>query len=539
MLTIEDLWILSGVLFLLLLGVTIWLVMMIILRQRVVLESDTTQNDLRSTIYGLKEELERCLETRAEYKSSSQQYQQAYENQRQMSTQLSQESAMLVERLKVCHDRVLQYEALDSKYETLKNRFEESRLELSTALSDTRSRLLERDKSYEKLKEAYHRKELKVDRLVAELSQVQSQGEVLKSELEGQERSHQEKIDQMDAHREQMRLEFSSLADKILKENSQEFAAQSSKNITEMINPMRDQFDDFKKQIHTLYLQESNERSMLQSEIKNIKEINLQMSQEANNLTNALKGESKTQGIWGEMILERVLENSGLKQGESYEREVALRHESDESLYRPDVIVYLPDNREVIVDAKTSLTAYERFVSSQSELSKQKFADQHIASMKKHIKELSAKDYTRLKGVKSLDFVFMFIPVESALLMAMEYDPNLFEYAFKKNIILVGPTTLMVALRAVENSWKYEHQRQNATKIATRAGLLFDKFVGFVESVEKLGKQINSVQKTYDETYNRLHMGSGSITSQFYKLEKLGAATSKKLPNHLLNELES
>jgi len=513
---------------------------MIIQRQRVVLESDTVQNDLRSTIYALKEELERCLEIRTEYKSSSQQYQQAYENQREMSTQLSQESAVLEEKLKVCQDRVLGYEALDSKYETLKSRFEESRLELSTALSDTRSRLLERDKSYEKLKEEYHAKELKIDRLLSELAHVQSQGEVLKSELESQERLHQEKREQMDAYKEQMRLEFSNLAETILKENSQEFATQSSKNIKEMIHPMQNQFDDFKKQIHTLYLQESNERSMLQSEIKNIKEINLQMSKEANNLTNALKGESKTQGIWGEMILERVLENSGLKQGESYEREVALRHESDESLYRPDVIVYLPDHREVIVDAKTSLTAYERFVASQSDdLSKQKFADQHIASMKKHIKDLSAKDYTRLKGINSLDFVFMFIPVESALLMAMEYDPNLLEYAFKKNIILVGPTTLMVALRAVENSWKYEHQRQNATKIATRAGLLFDKFVGFVESIEKLGKQMNSVQKSYDEAYNRLHMGSGSITSQFYKLEKLGAATSKKLPNHLLNELES
>ncbi|HHH37550.1 MAG TPA: DNA recombination protein RmuC, partial [Epsilonproteobacteria bacterium] len=274
------------------------------------------------------------------------------------------------------------------------------------------------------------------------------------------------------------------------------------------------------------------------SEIKQIKEINLQMSREANNLTNALKGESKTQGIWGEMILERVLENSGLKAGESYKREVSLEHESDNSRYRPDVIVYLPDRREIIIDAKTSLRAYEQYISTEREEQKQDFADQHLISIRKHIRELSDKDYTGLKGVETLDFIFMFVPVESALLMAMEHDAALFDFAFKKNVILVGPTTLMVALRAVENTWKQEQQQHNAQEIAKRAGLLFDKFVGFVESVNRLGKQINTIQKTYEETYGRLHTGSGSLTSQFQKLEKLGAAASKRLPEHVLREID-
>ena len=277
---------------------------------------------------------------------------------------------------------------------------------------------------------------------------------------------------------------------------------------------------------------------MLQAEIKSIKEINHKMSTDAKNLTKALKGESKTQGVWGEMILERVLENSGLREGEEYEREVSLRHESDNSRFRPDVIVHLPDTRDIIIDAKTSLSAYEKYTSAEDDEQKEMFAKEHLSSMKKHIKELSEKDYTSLKGVETLDFIFMFVPIESALLMALEYDSSLFDSAFKKNVILVGPTTLMVSLRAVENTWKYEHQQRNAQEIAKRAGLLYDKFVGFVESVDKLGKQIGTVQNTYEETFSKMHSGSGSVTSQFVKLEKLGAAASKNLPQHITRKLE-
>ena len=305
-----------------------------------------------------------------------------------------------------------------------------------------------------------------------------------------------------------------------------------------MITPIKEQFDAFKKQIHDVYVKETQERSMLQSEIKAIKEINHQMSNDAKNLTRALKGESKKQGIWGEMILESVLENSGLREGHEYEREASFIHEGDNNRYRPDVIVHLPDTREIIIDAKTSLTAYEQYINAEDEMSKSTFASLHVSSMKKHVDELSAKDYTKLKGVETLDFIFMFVPIESALLMAMEEDPTLFDYAFKKRVVLVGPTTLMVSLRAVENTWKYEHQQKNAQEIAKRAGLLFDKFVGFIESVEKLGKQIATAQKSYDEVFNRLHVGAGSITTQFQKLEKLGAATSKTLPEHIVRQIE-
>lgn len=363
-----------------------------------------------------------------------------------------------------------------------------------------------------------------------------NQNAVLQERIDGINEKNREKFELLEQSKEQMRLEFQELAQKILENNSQKFSLQNQENISKMIDPMREQFREFKKQIDDVYIKEAKDRSMLQAEIRSIKEINHQMSKDAKNLTKALKGESKKQGVWGEMVLESVLENSGLRLGKEYEREVSLEHESDGSRYRPDVVVHLPDNRDIIIDAKTSLTAYERYASAESEEQRDLFVIEHLSSMKKHIKELSNKDYTNLKGVKTLDFIFMFIPIESALLMAMEYDGLLFDHAFKRNVILVGPTTLMVSLRAVENSWKYERQQRNAQEIAKRAGLLFDKFAGFIESVEKLGNQITTVQKTYDETFSKLHSGSGSITSQFQKLQKLGAANSKNLPEHMLED---
>jgi len=365
-----------------------------------------------------------------------------------------------------------------------------------------------------------------------------NENSVLNERLNNLNKSHEEKIQLLEKSKEQMKLEFKELADKILENNSQKFSNQNQENISKMLDPMKEQFNNFKKQINDVYINEAKDRSALQAEIKSIKEINEQMSKDAKNLTNALKGESKTQGVWGEMILESVLENSGLKLGEQYEREVSLEHESDSSRFRPDVIVHLPNTRDIVIDAKNSLTAYEQYSSASTDEDRELFASQHVASMKKHIKELSQKDYTKLKGVETLDFIFMFVPIESALLMAMEYDSTLFDHAFKKNVILVGPTTLMVSLRAVENSWKYEDQKKNAQEIAKRAGLLYDKFVSFVESVEKLGKQIVTVQKTYDEAHSRMISGAGSITSQFNKLKKLGAATSKDLPEHINRAIE-
>ena len=392
--------------------------------------------------------------------------------------------------------------------------------------------------SVKSLKEALHVEVQNTQEKDELTNKLHNENSVLNERLNNIEKNYKEKIELLERNKEQMKLEFKELADKILENNSQKFSTQNQENMSKMLAPMKEQFNNFKKQINDVYINEAKDRSALQAEIKSIKEINTQMSNDAKNLTNALKGESKTQGVWGEMILESVLENSGLKLGEQYEREVSLEHESDGSRFRPDVIVHLPNTRDIVIDAKNSLTAYEQYSSATTDEERENFASLHVASMKKHIKELSEKDYTNLKGIETLDFIFMFVPVESALLMAMEYDSTLFDHAFKKNVILVGPTTLMVSLRAVENSWKYEDQKKNAQEIAKRAGLLYDKFVGFVESVDKLGKQIITVQSTYDDAFSKLSSGRGSITSQFDKLEKLGAATSKELPAHHKNQLE-
>ena len=361
---------------------------------------------------------------------------------------------------------------------------------------------------------------------------------VLKERIAGINEKNQEKFELLEKNKEQIKLEFKELAQNILETNSQKFSTQNQESLDKILSPIKEQFNEFKKQIDDVYIKEAKDRSMLQAEIKSIKEINHQMSQDAKNLTNALKGESKKQGIWGEMILHSVLQNSGLREGKEYQREITLEHESNPGRYRPDVIVHLPDKRDIIIDAKTSLRAYEQYVSSQNEQEQELFAKEHVVSVKTHIKELSDKDYANLKGVQTLDFIFMFMPIESALLMAMQRDTTLFDYAFKKGVLLVGPTTLMVSLRAIENTWKYEQQQKNAQEIAKRAGLLFDKFSTFIESVERLGRQITTVQKTYEETFSKMHSGVGSVTSQFIKLEKLGAATSKKLPEHIINIVE-
>ena len=426
-------------------------------------------------------------------------------------------------------------------FRNIKHKYDEAFFELKESYEAERqnsSELGQKNAILQERMRSFEQQSIRLEQLQKESSDFKSKIAQLETLLEKERQYANERLQLLEENKEHMKLEFKELADKILETNSQKFSTQNSENLIKMITPIKEQFDAFKKQIHDVYVKETQERSMLQSEIKAIKEINHQMSNDAKNLTRALKGESKKQGIWGEMILESVLENSGLREGHEYEREVSLEHESDGSRFRPDVIVHLPDTREIIIDAKTSLTAYEQYVNAVDEESRGVFASLHVSSMKKHVDELSAKDYTKLKGVATLDFIFMFVPIESALLMAMEQDATLFDYAFKKRVVLVGPTTLMVSLRAVENTWKYEHQQKNAQEIAKRAGLLFDKFAGFIESVEKLGKQLGVAQKSYEDVYGKLHGGAGSLTSQFQKLEKLGAATSKALPEHIIRQIE-
>ncbi len=357
----------------------------------------------------------------------------------------------------------------------------------------------------------------------------------LTTQLEEQNISMQEKVNILKNSEENLKVEFQNLATQILDKNSQKFAEQNSENLSLILNPMKQQISEFKKKVEDVYDKESKDRGALSAELKILKELNTKISQDAINLTNALKGQNKTQGSWGEMVLEKVLESSGLRKGEEYIREKSLSNEDGKN-YRPDVIVNLPNDRQVIIDAKTSLTAYEQYTSTQDESEKDRFLKAHIFSINNHINELSDKKYEKLKGINTLDFIFMFIPIESALMIALENDKELFDKAFKKKIVLVSPTTLLVALKAVENSWRYEKQAQSTTEVIRLAEKLYNKVRMFVEDFEKVGKQLNSTQKSYDDAFKKLTSGRDNIVRQIEVFkEKSNINPTKQLSNEIVD----
>jgi len=350
----------------------------------------------------------------------------------------------------------------------------------------------------------------------------------LKTKLEEQNISMNEKIEILKNSEDKLKQEFSNLANKIFDENNKKFTAQSKENMDLILNPMKQQIADFKKKVEDIYNDDVKDRSELKYELKTLKELNTKISQDAINLTNALKGQSKQQGIWGEMVLESVLENSGLREGIEYEREKHLNNDEGKS-YRPDVVVNLPSNRNIIIDAKTSLVAYEQYTSATNEEDKKQAITNHLISINKHINDLSNKKYEELKGINTLDFIFMFVPIESALMIAMQHDTELFDKAFKKKIVLVTPTTLLVALRAIESSWKYEKQAKNIGEVYNRALKLYEKLEGFVSTLESVGKAIQNANKSYEKAYSQLSTGSGNVLRQAQMLKDVSQIKPKKL----------
>lgn len=298
---------------------------------------------------------------------------------------------------------------------------------------------------------------------------------------------------------------------------------------------MKQQITEFKKKVEDIYDKESKDRSILQTELKLLKELNLQISTDATNLTNALKGKNKQQGIWGEMVLEKVLESSGLRSDIEFKREVSLKDDENQT-FRPDVIVYLPQDRHIIIDAKMSLIAYNDYTNNEDENLKKIYLKNHINSIKEHIKSLANKKYENLKEINSLDFIFMFIPIEGALLLALGNDANLYDEAFKQKIILVSPTTLLVALRAVENTWRYERQSQNIAEVSKRAELLYSKFVSFVQDLKKVDDGINKASESYKNAFSKLSTGSGNLISQATELKRVSNIKPKKELNKELED---
>ncbi len=326
--------------------------------------------------------------------------------------------------------------------------------------------------------------------------------------------------------------QFKNLANEILEEKSKRFAEQNQQNLDTLLKPLQEKLTDFRKQVDETYQSEARERFALKQEVEKLAGLNLRMTDETRALTNALKGESKTQGDWGELVLETILENSGLRKGEEYLVQDT-QTISDGSRLQPDVVIRLPESKHLVIDSKVSITAYTRYIQADDDSIKTAELNSHVLSIKQHIQGLSAKNYQDLYGVGSIDFVLMFIPIEPAFLAAMRHAPDIYQEALKKNIVIVCPSTLLATVRTVAHLWRQEHQNRNAQEIARQCASLYDKFVGFVEDLDKVGQRLEQAQISYSDAVGKLKTGRGNLIRTAENVKKLGVKPNKSLPSKL------
>ena len=351
-------------------------------------------------------------------------------------------------------------------------------------------------------------------------------------------RSAQEKIELLQMARDHMKAEFNVLANRIFEEKSERMVQNNKASLETTLGPLKTQLTDFRKKVEDVYDKETRDRVSLRAELEQLKTLNTRMSEDAVNLTRALKGDKKTQGTWGEVVLERVLEQSGLRKGTEYEIQLNFQAE-DGSRRLPDVIIRLPDNRDVIVDSKVSLVDYEQYINAENELERESFLRRHVSAIANHISGLSVKEYDKLEGIRSLDFVLLFIPIESAFMAAFDADPGMFKNAYDKQGMVVSPTTLLATLRTIQTIWRYEHQNRNAEKIAAQAGGIFDQFALVIESLDEVGRNLDRARDSFDQTHKRLSVGRGNMVRRVQQLQELGARTRKKLPVSVLEADEN
>jgi DNA recombination protein RmuC len=353
-----------------------------------------------------------------------------------------------------------------------------------------------------------------------------------------------EKIEQgkteLEEQQKMLRMEFSNLANSLLEEKSKRFVEINEKNIGNILNPLKEKLKEFEQKVDETYKEETRERISLKKEIEQIVKLNLQVSEDTNRLTSALKGDKKLQGDWGEIQLEMILEKAGLENGIHYNKQQSFRTEDGE-LFRPDFTINLPDGKNLVLDSKVSLVAYENYYNTEDDNQKARFLKEHVAALYKHITELSNKNYTQLYGINSPDYVLMFVSLEPALTSALKEDLSLYEKALDKNIVLVSGSTLLATLRTISYIWKQENQKRNVVEIAKESGALYDKFVGFTEDLSKIGRSMEDAQKSYHEAMNKLTESAkkgDTIIGRFERIKKLGANASKSLPQNLIDKAE-
>ena len=400
----------------------------------------------------------------------------------------------------------------------------------STELKVSEEKIRNLNDQLEKLRITLAQKETSILDLHSALSRAETEKEGLLAKLS-------ENKEEQTRKEEETRLQFKNLANEILEEKTKKFTEQNKARLDEILSPLGEKIKAFEKRVEETYDKESKQRFSLEKEIKNLAELNNRISEDARNLTTALKSDTKKQGNWGELVLERILESSGLVKGQEYIREFSTKDDQGD-FYRPDVVVRLPDNKHIIIDSKVSLNAFTDFVSAETSEEKEKFLKLHLLSVRNHVKMLSEKGYQKLPGLDSPDYVLLFIPIESSFSTALQYDPDLFNFAWEKNVVIVSPTTLLATLRTVSSIWKHEKQEVNAKEIARQTGELYDKFVGFVGDLEEIGNKIDSTRKTFDSAMNKLNTGKGNLIGRAKKIRELGIKPSKNLPKHLTEQAE-
>jgi DNA recombination protein RmuC len=435
---------------------------------------------------------------------------------------------------------------------TIKDRFEQREQTLtvtSQRLSEIELRVVElgdekheldkqravaeqKEKRMQEVIKELEEKEQNLDQLRCQAADQKATIAELNTRIQAERKQAEEKLALLNEAKAELTNQFKILAQNIFEEKGTKFAEQNQIKLDALLNPLRDQLTDFKKKVDDVYVSEAKERASLKQELENLRLLNQQINQEAMNLTRALKGDKKAQGNWGELILERVLEQSGLRKGIEYETQGGFR-DADNKLLKPDVIIHLPEGKDVVVDSKVSLSDYERYSSAEDEIEQIEALNTHVQAVRNHIDSLSGKDYSSLKGLRSLDFVLMFIPIEAAFTVAFRHDEKLFSDAFQRKIVVVTPTTLLATLRTIENIWRYERQNQNAQIIAKQAGAVYDKLRGFVEDMEKLGQQLNTVHNTYEDAMGKLTHGKGNLISQANRFVELGVKVKKVLPKSI------
>ncbi len=355
-----------------------------------------------------------------------------------------------------------------------------------------------------------------------------------KSNLDAQKEKLEEQKSELEAIRRSFNKDFELIANKILEEKTSRFTETNKNSLDALLNPLKENIKSFQEKVEKVYDSESADRNILKGEINKLMELNKQISEEASNLTRALKTDSKKQGNWGEIVLDRILEASGLLLNESYTKQTSFTGQEGNRL-QPDVLIHLPGSKHMVVDSKVSLVAYERLVNCQEDDERCKHMSAHINSIKEHIKSLSSKNYSSLYGIDSPEFVLLFVPIESSFAIAVQQDAELFDFAWSRRVVLVTPSTLLATLKTIASIWKQEKQTRNAIEIASKAGALYDKFVGFMDDLAKIGQQLDKAKESYSGALNKLSTGTGNIVSRIEGLRILGAKTSKQLDSRYIS----